>query len=167
MPHSQHGKDTTAKQKSRRSISHYSKGKQDKPKQRPNDAVKSQPITAAVSTNVQPPAEKTRPWSPWIPGDDGRWFYQGRLKADGSEFLRPLPPLKPRFQGRSKLIFWRRRLGVSVHRRLSPDIPEAGSELICRGLRYRYATPALRLYSSSSYGVRCTCSSTTTLRTCG
>ncbi|KAH8908439.1 hypothetical protein BR93DRAFT_486646 [Coniochaeta sp. PMI_546] len=99
MPHSQHGKDTTAKQKSRRSISHYSKGKQDKPKQRAIDVFKSQPITAAASTNVQPPAEKSRPWSPWIPGDDGRWFYQGRLKADGGweyQFTEGYPPTSRR-----------------------------------------------------------------------
>jgi hypothetical protein len=85
MPHSQHGKDTSAKQKPRRSSSHYSKGKHDKPKQLAED-VKIQPMTAVVSPNVQPAAEVPRPWSPWLPGDDGRWFYQGRLKADGSKF---------------------------------------------------------------------------------
>lgn len=36
-----------------------------------------------------PPAQlftsQAQSWSQWFPGDEGRWFYQGRLKADGSE----------------------------------------------------------------------------------
>ncbi|OIW30264.1 hypothetical protein CONLIGDRAFT_361413 [Coniochaeta ligniaria NRRL 30616] len=100
MPHSQHDKDTSAKQKRRRSISHHSKGKQDKPKQPAEDVVKSQPIATGVGTNAQPPVEQSRPWSPWIPGDDGRWFYQGRLKADGSgweyQFTEGYPPTSRR-----------------------------------------------------------------------
>lgn len=100
MPHSQHGKDTSAKQKSRRSSSHISKGKQDKQKQPTEEVAKTQPITAVASANVQSPAEQSRPWSPWIPGDDGRWFYQGRLKADGSgweyQFTEGYPPASRR-----------------------------------------------------------------------
>ncbi|KAL1880205.1 hypothetical protein VTK73DRAFT_6033 [Phialemonium thermophilum] len=29
-------------------------------------------------------AQQVRPWSRWFPGDGGRWFYQARLRSDGT-----------------------------------------------------------------------------------
>ncbi|KAB5575461.1 hypothetical protein GE09DRAFT_1264847 [Coniochaeta sp. 2T2.1] len=106
MPHSQHGNDSKAKQKHRRSGSHISKGNKQKPQESSGAVVKSEGIAASTSVGVQqPPAGvgQARPWSPWIPGDDGRWFYQGRLKADGSgweyQFTEGYPPASRRWQG--------------------------------------------------------------------
>lgn len=54
----------------------------DKPKPTPGKASTDQP----------------RPWSRWIAGDDGRWFYQARPKADGSKIrfcsLLPQEPIR-------------------------------------------------------------------------
>jgi len=126
MPHSQHGKDSNTKQRHRRSASHVSKSKQEQPRQALNTSDVSQPPTGNDAPTVKPAAEQQRPWSPWIPGDDGRWFYQGRLKADGSKSS----------AGRNVLVntalqlnFCDRRMGIPIHRGLSPSTSATRSEL--------------------------------------
>ncbi|KAB5531199.1 hypothetical protein GE09DRAFT_1228004 [Coniochaeta sp. 2T2.1] len=105
MLHSPHGNDTKAKQKHQRSGSHINKSNTQKQQESSGDVVKSQPIAASNGSNAQQPAavDQPRPWSPWIPGDDGRWFYQGRLKADGSgweyQFTGGYPPASRRWEG--------------------------------------------------------------------
>jgi hypothetical protein len=85
MPHSQHDRAPSSKENRRRSTSRVSKGKSEKPNHVPDNANEGTQTTGIIAPIATPPAEQQRPWSQWIPGDDGRWFYQGRLKADGSE----------------------------------------------------------------------------------
>ncbi|RKU40729.1 hypothetical protein DL546_002174 [Coniochaeta pulveracea] len=55
---------------------------------------------SADCPQTQPVTSTDQPWSQWLPGDDGRWFYQGRLKADGSgweyQFTEGYPPTSRR-----------------------------------------------------------------------